>query len=182
VIVLFGDGIAAHCARGWADRSIGFPMRKATPARGGGRGAVMGYGARMPLQELGLRALNGIRGFFGVTVPACSLFLVPIASAEKSPVLTCRILAVTPLSLSPTRGEKSPDSRHGRIFSEKWSGGARSAIVIGGSILGPAVLFATGCAPLDRRYSGPTRANSRFEIEGIRLWLSVGGCSINTTG
>lgn len=36
----------AGCARGWADRSAGFPMGKAATARGGWRDVVMGYDAR----------------------------------------------------------------------------------------------------------------------------------------
>jgi hypothetical protein len=62
---------------------------------------VMGYGARMPLQEL---ALNS--GFFWGDCSCMFLVLLPIASAEKSPVLTCRILAVTPLTVTYKRREK----------------------------------------------------------------------------
>lgn len=56
----------AGCARGWADRSAGFPIRKAATARGGWRDVVMGYDARIgsPGSSDGLVAVNGIRGVF----------------------------------------------------------------------------------------------------------------------
>jgi hypothetical protein len=70
----------------------------------------------------------------------------------------------------------------GKDLRSKVEDCARSEIGIRGSFLSSVMVFVTGAHLFDRRYGGPTRANSWFEFEGARLWLGGSGCSINRTG